>query len=291
MFGFPEEGNYTPRKVPALNPKTGAQIDGQFVVLHPETDQWIANCGADAKPSNFYDAYHALITELANDPLIDLSRATIKNRLYNNNTCFVSQIDIKDFKIAEDISRQVGDPISLSITLRDSHDGSTRRAASVGLKRLACLNGMVTLSGAMHQRRKHTTYDNPEYFGLRLSQHTKNLHNEIHKITALQNSRVEYSQAMDFFKHKLKMIDTDIKKVEKIYNYYRDMGSTGYRVYNTLTHLSSHGLSLNIHNNYIDSREENAKKQKTNNFLASINNEKKIEKIIRSSDFKELCLA
>ena len=139
---------------------------------------------------------------------------------------------------------------------------------------------------AQTTKRKHTTYDDATAFGEQIADFIEGLDIQVVPLLKLQKSIVSRKSSLDFLEAQLKPNKADLEKIKNIYDYYGSMGSTGYRLYNTLTHMVSHGLTTNVHSTYINWK--SGTKNGVNAFLSSMNYEAKISKIINGLEFKKL---
>ena len=284
---FPEAANFNPVKVAARNPVTGDKLDGKFHVLHPDTNQWLHFCGAKDRRSNFFEPVEAAVRVLDRSGQVDLSRVKARYHLAPDLTTLKTEFLLGDFEGKRKYDLALNDPVGAVATIYDSHNATCRRHAKVGVIRLLCANGMIGMdSQAKTARRKHTTYDDATSFGEQIADFIEGLDIQIAPLLNLQKAIVSRKSSMDFIEEQLKPSKADFEKIQAIYDYYGSMGSTGYRLYNTLTHMVSHGLTTNVNNTYINWK--SGTRNGVNAFLSSMNYEAKISKIINGLEFKKL---
>ena len=284
---FPKAADFGPVKVAARNPVTGDKLDGKFHVLHPDTNQWLHFCGAKDRRSNFFEPVEAAVRVLDRSGQVDLSKVKARYHLAPDLTTLKTEFLLGDFQNKRSYDLVLGDPVGATATIYDSHNATCRRHARVGVIRLLCANGMIGMDNqAQTARRKHTTYDDATSFGRQIADFMEGLDIQITPLLKLQKVQISRKKSMDFIEAQLKPNKTDLEKIQAIYDYYSSMGSTGYRLYNTLTHMVSHGLTTNVNSTYINWK--SGTRNGVNAFLSSMNYEAKISKIINGLEFKKL---
>ena len=284
---FPKAADFSPVKVAARNPVTGDKLDGKFHVLHPDTYQWLHFCGAKDRRSNFFEPVEAAVRVLDRSGQVDLSRVKARYHLAPDFTTLKTEFLLGNFQDKRKYDLALNDPVGAVATIYDSHNATCRRHARVGVIRLLCANGMIGMDNqAQTARRKHTTYDDATNFGKQIADFIEGLDIQVVPLLNLQKAVVSRKSSMDFIEAQLKPNKADFEKIQAIYDYYGSMGSTGYRLYNTLTHMVSHGLTTNVNTTYINWK--SGTRNGVNAFLSSMNYEAKISKIINGLEFKKL---
>ena len=284
---FPKGADFTPIKVDALNPINGERIHGKHHVLHPVTKQWLHFCGSKDRRSNFFEPVEAAVRVLDQSGQVDLSRVKARYHLAPDFTTLKTEFLLGDFQDKRKYDLALNDPVGAVATIYDSHNATCRRHAKVGVIRLLCANGMIGMDNqAQTARRKHTTYDDATSFGEQIADFIEGLDIQVAPLLKLQEKLLTRSSSLEFLETQLKPSKADFEKIQAIYDYYGDMGTTGYRLYNTLTHMVSHGLTTNVHSTYINWK--SGTKNGVNAFLSSMNYEAKISKIINGLEFKKL---
>ena len=284
---FPKAADFNPMKIAARNPVTGNKLDGKFHVLHPDTYQWLHFCGAKDRRSNFFEPVEAAVRVLDRSGQVDLSRVKARYHLAPDFTTLKTEFLLGDFQDKRKYDLALNDPVGAVATIYDSHNATCRRHARVGVIRLLCANGMIGMDNqAQTARRKHTSYDDATNFGKQIADFIEGLDIQVVPLLNLQKAVVSRKSSMDFIEAQLKPNKADFEKIQAIYDYYGSMGSTGYRLYNTLTHMVSHGLTTNVNTTYINWK--SGTKNGVNAFLSSMNYEAKISKIINGLEFKKL---
>jgi len=114
--------------------------------------------------------------------------------------------------------------------------------------RLACLNGMVSMAENTSLSQLHTQGANPERIGKVAAQWPTLLLEDAGKMKKMQEVFVGRGDAIDFYIEHLattrtrassKINYTMLNRIMGIHDNY-NLGDNAYRVYNTLTHLSTH---------------------------------------------------
>ena len=273
---LPEEANFTPEKKPFINFYAKNEEDRYpkdlFTLVHPDTGVFIANCGKTHKASNFIDRYEPFRTRLEESNLLDLDNVRGAPILYNEGAALQARFRVKH----DEIPKILNEPAGLRITYRDSHNQSCRSSIHIEILRLACTNGMIGVAKDCTISSKHTTFDNPHNFSHKLSKLMGNVMYEAELMQKMQGVVVTEDQALNFIENSVASSKKDLERVESIYRHYANLGNTGYRMLQVVTHLSSHPTE---------------RQRKSNNkFQTTLNLESKSEKILRSKEFHALCV-
>ena len=273
---LPEEANFTPIKKPFINPYAmntqDRVIDDKHMWVHPDTNKLICVSGSKHKCTNFVDRYEPFRQRVEDSDMIDVSEVTGTPHLYNNGSVLEARFNLKKY----DMQQILGEPAGIRMTYRDSHDQSCRSSISVEILRLACLNGMLSIANQTTISHKHTTFDNADSFSKKIREIMVNVYKEAELMRTMQHKHVSTDRAMEFLKDHVASSKKDLERVEAIYNHYSNLGNTGYRMLQVVTHLSSH----------LTDRQQSS----NNQFNTRLRNETRSEKILQSKAFQELCL-
>jgi hypothetical protein len=115
--------------------------------------------------------------------------------------------------------------------------------------RLACLNGMIAPRERVGISQKHTTYSDPETVGKVAANFPVQLEQQAEMMAQMRQVKVFRDQVIRFFEHHVATYHTRtgskvnkkwLDKIVGIYDNYASIGDNAYRVYNTLTHISTH---------------------------------------------------
>lgn len=257
--------------------RNGIEVPGKYWVINPLTDAVIGDGKTVHNPQNFNLMWENLRQGLDLAGL-NTSEVSVKFHAMGNGAAMSADIILKKY----DFTHQLGEPAQMRMTVRDSHDQSVRRDIRAMLFRLACLNGMLSAKEALGISQKHTTFNDPSVTGRVASKFPLLLENDAKYMASLRNIHVNRQAAIDFFGKTVAVYatKTGIKINKKlweesvgIYDNYRDMGESAYRVYNTLTHMATH---------------VEAKRDGTEVERKRIRIEQDIENIIKGNEFKQL---
>jgi hypothetical protein len=224
--------------------RNGIEVPGKYWVINPHTDAVIGDGKTVHNPQNFNKMWENLRQGLDLAGL-DTSEVKVKFHALGNGAAMSADIILKKYSFEQ----QLGEPAQMRMTVRDSHDQSVRRDIRAMIYRLACLNGMISAKESLAISQKHTTFNDPSVTGKVASQFPIRLQQEAQFMSQLRKVQVDRQTAIDFFGNSVAVYatKTGIKVNKKlweesigIYDNYREMGSTAYRVYNTLTHMATH---------------------------------------------------
>ena len=177
-----------------------------------------------------------------------------------------------------DFVKALGEPSCLKIRIVDSHDQTQRRHISAMIMRLACLNGMVSMAENTSLSQLHTQGAEPERIGKVAANWPEFLLSDAAKMQTMRDVGVSRDTAIEFYAKQVAtqktrtgpvINKTMLDRVMGIHDSY-NLGDNAYRVYNVLTHMSTH----------VESKACTTKKQ--------LVMEDKIGAIVKGDAFKEL---
>lgn len=241
---LPTELNFDPVREPVY--RQGAQVPDQFWIVNPNNGSLISNkpSGKQHNPVNYtymWDSFREGIAQSG----IDTSQIDVRFNTASNASAFAVDIVFKKY----DYERIVGEATQMKMRIIDSHDQSFKRDIRCMLMRLACLNGMVTAGEKLVVKQKHTMLSDPEKLGAVVSEFPTRLEAEAHLYKQMMNTHVTKDQAVHFARAELatyrvasgvKVNEKSVEEFARIWDMYSGMGSTGYRLYNVLTHIGTH---------------------------------------------------
>lgn len=239
---LPAELNFDPVREKQM--RNGIEVPGKYWVINPLTDEVIGDGKSVHNPQNFNDMWENLREGLQVAGL-DTSEVQVKFHALGNGAAMSADIILKKYNF----EKQLGEAAQMRMTVRDSHDQSVRRDVRAMVYRLACLNGMLSVKEHLAIVQKHTTFNEAAIVGKVASQFPIRLEREASMMKAMRQIQVDRQAAIDFFeKHVAVYATKSGTKVNKkfldqavgVYDSYRDIGNNAYRVYNVLTHLSTH---------------------------------------------------
>ena len=238
---LPDYLNYDPVKEPQL--RNGVPVTDKYWVINPLTDRVIGDGKSQHTPANFNRMWEPLRQGLERSTL-DLTGAQTKFWGYNDDASFRAEITLPN----HDFVKQLHEPACLKIKIVDSHDQSFRRQVAAMIMRLACLNGMISIAESTSLAQKHTVNSSPEIMGAVASAWPKMLTREAELMSYLRTVPVSDADALSFYSKTLASRKTRtgmqvnqarLNYIMTIHDSYR-MPDSAYKVYNTLTHLSTH---------------------------------------------------
>lgn len=143
----------------------------------------------------------------------------------------------------------VGDVHSMRFRIYDSHDMTFKHHIQCGLFRYWCSNGQSSLAEKLEVKAKHTLCADPEKLGRIVADFPARLEAEAELYKGMMATHVSKERAVEFLRDKLATyrvpsgIKVNKKAVEehaRIWNMYQNLGDTGYRLFNVITHIGTH---------------------------------------------------
>ncbi len=238
---LPDHLNYDPIKEQQM--RNGVPVLDKFWVINPLTDRVIGDGKSQHTPSNFNRMWEPLRQGLERSAL-DLTGAKTDFWGYNDDASFRAEITLPN----QNFVKQLNEPACLKIKIVDSHDQRFRRQVAAMIMRLACLNGMISIAENTSMAQKHTVNSTPEIMSAVASAWPTMLTKEAALMQYLKSVPVSDQQAIEFYTAALasrptrtgaKINQSRLNYIMTIHDAYQ-MGNNAYKVYNTLTHLSSH---------------------------------------------------
>lgn len=240
-FALPAELDFQPVREQQV--RNGRKVDNAFWTINPLTDEVIGSGKSRHRPENFATMWNTFVEGLfASD--LDLSDATVKWDTIGKGQAFRADIILPK----HDFKRIVGEETSMKLRVYDSHDQSFKRQIDAMIMRLACLNGMETISRDIGMAQRHTALADAEKMGAIASEFPILLEKEAGVHAHLQTVPLARENAISFLADNVAVRQTKIgKEVNKkqleelvgLYDQYR-LGNNVYRLYNVLTHMSTH---------------------------------------------------
>lgn len=238
---LPAELDFDPVREPAT--RNGNVIDGRFWVINPLNDEIIGDGKRVHNPHNYRKMWDSMWEGLMQSDL-DMSTIEVKTRVIENGAAMRAEVILPN----QDFTGQLGEAAKMKIVIADSHDQTIKRSVSAMVHRLACLNGMIAVREKIAFSQKHTTFSDPLSIGIAASNWIPQLQSEVEGMKQMMGIRIGLDQAVEFYRQNVaryrtasgyKFNERMLERILNIHNSY-DMGHNAYRVYNTLTHLSTH---------------------------------------------------
>jgi len=223
--------------------RNGARVDGKWWTVNPNTDEVIGDGKRNHNPQNFSIMWDSLREGLYHSGL-QLGECTTNFNSFNNNAGMTAEIVLPN----QNFVQALGEPSCLKIRIVDSHDQSQRRQISAMIMRLACLNGMVSMAENTSLSQLHTQGASPERIGMVAAKWPDLLLGDAAKMQVMRDVPVSRGNAIEFYSthvasHKTRSgIVTNkamLNRIMGIHDSY-NLGDNAYRLYNVLTHLSTH---------------------------------------------------
>ena len=234
--------NYSPVHEPQT--RNGKVIDNAFWVINPLTDEVIGSGKSVHRTANF-SSFWDTFREGLGKAGVDTRNAEVKFDGTSNQSALSVSVVLKNY----DFTKQLGEASHMKINVRDSHDQSFKRSVNAMIYRLACLNGMVAPRERLGLSEKHTTFASPDTVAKVAAEFPLRLEAEAEIMQKMTGIAVDREQVIDFFRRNVatyrtkagaKINNKFLERIIGIYDNYREVGNNAYRVYNTLTHLSTH---------------------------------------------------
>lgn len=255
---LPVELTYEPIRTPLVH--DGVTFDNHFAIVQPPFIDGEFKYGEEYKeqrrpitvsktnhaPVGFPVMWDSIGSSLLQSG-IDLSNLQYRFNIAQNNAAFSVDIIFPRYEFEP----VVGDIHSMRARIYDSHDMTFKRHISFGLYRYWCSNGCSSVKEQLIVESKHTTWSDPEKLGAVVANFPARLEAEAESYQTMVDTKVTREQAMEYIRHNLatyrkgssRKLSVNEKMVEesaRIYNMYENLGETGYRLYNTLTHIATH---------------------------------------------------
>ena len=239
---LPSVLDFEPAREPQI--RNGVILSDRFWVVNPVTDAVIGDSRSVHRTANFRTMWDNLREGLALAN-IDTSHAQVDFSTIAEGAAFSAKIILNKY----DFEKKLGEAAKMQMNVRDSHDQSVKRQVEAMIYRLACLNGMIAPRERVGISQKHTTYSDPETVGKVAANFPVQLEQQAEMMAQMRNVKVFRDQVIRFFEHHVATYHTRtgskvnkkwLDKIVGIYDNYASIGDNAYRVYNTLTHISTH---------------------------------------------------
>jgi len=239
---LPSVLDFEPAREPQI--RNGVILSDRFWVVNPVTDAVIGDSRSVHRTANFSTMWDNLREGLALAN-IDTSNAQVEFSTIAEGAAFSAKIILNKY----DFEKKLGEAAKMQMNVRDSHDQSVKRQVEAMIYRLACLNGMIAPRERVGISQKHTTYSDPETVGKVAANFPVQLEQQAEMMAQMRQVKVFRDQVIRFFEHHVATYHTRtgskvnkkwLDKIVGIYDNYASIGDNAYRVYNTLTHISTH---------------------------------------------------
>ena len=275
IVALPDHLNFDPQR--EQQTRNGVVVDGKWWTVNPLTDQVIGDGKRNHSPKNFALMWDSLREGLHHSGL-QTGDASTTFRTYNGTAGLRAEITLPN----HDFNHALGEASCLKIRYVDSHDQSSKLSIGAMVMRLTCLNGQVSMRENTSLSQLHTLSYNPERIGKVASQWPTYLLEDCADMKRMRTLRVSREKAIQFYSTYVASNKTRtgpvvnkalLERIMGIHDSYKGLNDTVYRMYNVLTHMSTH----------VESKSCSTKKQ--------LVMEDKISSIIKGDAFKELAYA
>lgn len=239
---LPSDLDFTPVHEPQT--RNGIALTDRYWVVNPILDTVIGDGKSVHKTANFRTLWDNLREGLAKAN-IDTSGATVDFKSMGNGAAMSARIVLAKYNF----EKRLGEAANMQMNIRDSHDQSVKRQVSAMIYRLACLNGMLAPRERVGVSQKHTIHSDPDTIGKVAANFPIQLEQQAEEMHRMQLVRIERETVISFLERNVAtyMTRTGPKTNKKwldqivgIYDNYNSIGNNVYRLYNTLTHISTH---------------------------------------------------
>jgi hypothetical protein len=228
----------------------GIQVPGKKVIVAAETGQPIAVVGEKYKTVTNEEVFTSFVDILGRSDL-NLDGAKVETEFSHEGARTFAQLILPAHQI------QIGenDPTALRIIAKNSYDGSTAFSVQAGGYRFVCSNGQVMGDNISYFKSKHVPSLDVKLAGKHISRVLDSFEQSREWFEKLRVAKVTDSQAYDALAHASR--NTEAKRLglpsnkddmpramkalfESWVTHKTTMGTTGWALYNTLTHFSTH---------------------------------------------------
>ena len=239
---LPVELDFDPVREPLVH--NGRKVDGHHAIINPLTDEVMCVSKRQHNPVNFsrmWDAFREGIEASG----IDTSQIQVKFNKAKGNSAYSVDMLFKKYEYEP----AVGDLHSMRFRLYDSHDMTFKHHIQCGLFRYWCSNGCASIAENLQVDRKHTLLADPEKLGTVVADWPQRLEQEAEVYATMMGTEVTKEIAIEFIRKEVATyrvasgIKVNAKMVEegaRIWNMYKNLGDTGYRLFNVMTHIGTH---------------------------------------------------
>jgi hypothetical protein len=239
---LPASLDFTPVREPVT--RNGNVVPNMFWVINPLNDAIIGDGKSRHSVTNYTTMWESLWDGLKQSTL-DLSNAVVKADSIGNGAAMRAEIVLPN----HNFEKRLGEAAQMKIVISDSHDQTVRRQVKAMIMRLACLNGMISAKENIGFAQKHTTMNDPELIGTIASGWLPKLEADADLMRDMVSIKIDKDTAVEFYRDHVAKYKTNtglvkinekmLERIVAIHNSY-NMGNNAYRVYNTLTHMSTH---------------------------------------------------
>ena len=176
---------------------------------------------------------------------LDTSQVQIKFIVSPDGGSYAADIIFKQYEFTP----VVGDVHSMRFRIYDSHDMTFKHHIQCGLFRYNCDNGQSALAEKLEVKAKHTLTADPEKLGRIVADFPTRLEAEADLYKGMMATPVSKDRAVEFLRANIatyrvasgiKVNEKTVEECSRIWNMYQNLGDTGYRLFNVITHIGTH---------------------------------------------------
>ena len=272
LLALPDHLNFDPQR--EAQTRNGVVVEGKWWIINPLTDVVIGDGKLNHAPKNFalmWDSFRAGLYQSG----LQTGDPTTTFRTYNGTAGLRVDITLPE----HDFNHALGDASCLKIRYVDSHDQSSRLSIRAMVMVFWSMNGQISMRDNTSLNYLHTNFVNSEPIAKVASTWHEYLLKDCADMRRMKGIRVSREKAIHFYSTYVASSSTltgpvvnkaMLDRIMGIHDSYSDLHDTVFRMYNVLTHMSTH----------VESKSCATKKQ--------LVMEDKISSIIKGDAFKEL---
>lgn len=176
---------------------------------------------------------------------LDTSQIQIKFIISPDGGSYSADIIFKQYEFEP----AVGDVHSMRFRIYDSHNMTFKHHIQCGLFRYRCSNGQASIAEKLEVKAKHTLTADPEKLGAVVADFPARLEAEAELYKDMMETPLSKDRAIEFIRENvatyrvasgIKVNQKAVEEGARIWNMYSNLGDTGYRLFNVITHIGTH---------------------------------------------------
>jgi hypothetical protein len=176
---------------------------------------------------------------------LDTSQIQVKFIISPDGGAYSADIIFKRYEFEP----AVGDVHSMRFRIYDSHNMAFKHHIQCGLFRYWCSNGQASIAEKLEVKAKHTLTADPEKLGAVVADFPARLEAEAELYKDMMDTPLSKDRAVEFIREKvatyrvasgIKVNEKMVEEGARIWNMYSNLGNTGYRLFNVITHIGTH---------------------------------------------------
>ena len=176
---------------------------------------------------------------------LDTSQIQIKFIISPDGGSYSADIIFKQYEFEP----AVGDVHSMRFRIYASHDMTFKHHIQCGLFRYWCSNGQASIAEKLEVKAKNTQSADPEKLGRIVADFPARLEAEADLYKDMMATPLSKDRAVEFIRENIatyrvasgiKINEKAVEDGARIWNMYSNLGDTGYRLFNVITHIGTH---------------------------------------------------